>query len=128
MLSYSEVKRLLDSVSGSEPADLRDRAILEVMYGCGLRASETIGLEVGSVDLKRGFLRAHGKGSKERIVPLGREASAAVKRYLRSGRGRRWPAIATSGPVPQPARRRPDPAGALQGDPGPRRRSASAIA
>jgi integrase/recombinase XerD len=44
-------------------------------------------LEVGSVDLKRGFLRAHGKGSKERIVPLGREAAAAVKRYLRSGRG-----------------------------------------
>ena len=87
VLSYSEVKRLLDSVSGSDPADLRDRAILEVMYGCGLRASETIGLEVGSVDLKRGFLRAHGKGSKERIVPLGREAAAAVKRYLRSGRG-----------------------------------------
>ena len=87
VLSYSEVKRLLDSVSGSEPADLRDRAILEVMYGCGLRASETIGLEIGSVDLKRGFLRAHGKGSKERIVPLGREATSAVNRYLRSGRG-----------------------------------------
>jgi integrase/recombinase XerD len=87
VLGYAEVKRLLDSVSGSDPADLRDRAILEVMYGCGLRASETIGLEVGSVDLKRGFLRARGKGSKERIVPLGREATAAVKRYLRSGRG-----------------------------------------
>ena len=57
------------------------------MYGCGLRASETVGLEVGSIDLKRGFLRAHGKGSKERIVPVGREANAAVKRYLRSGRG-----------------------------------------
>ena len=66
---------LLDSVSGSDPADLRDRALLEVMYGCGLRASETIGLEVGSIDLRRGFLRAHGKGSKERIVPLGRQAS-----------------------------------------------------
>ena len=87
VLGYSEVKKLLESVSGSAPADLRDRAILEVMYGCGLRASETVGLEVGSIDLKRGFLRAHGKGSKERIVPLGREAGAAVKRYLRSGRG-----------------------------------------
>jgi integrase/recombinase XerD len=86
VLSYSEVKRLIDSVSGSQPADLRDRAILEVMYGCGLRASETVGLEAGSVDLKRGFLRAYGKGSKERIVPLGREANSAVKRYLRSGR------------------------------------------
>jgi len=86
VLGYSEVKRLLDSVSGSDPADLRDRAILEVMYGCGLRASETVGLEIGSIDIERGFLRAHGKGSKERIVPVGREAAAAVRRYLRSGR------------------------------------------
>jgi len=86
VLSYAEVKQLLESVNGSDPADLRDRAILEVMYGCGLRASETTGLEVGSVDLRRGFVRAHGKGSKERIVPLGREATTAVRRYLRSGR------------------------------------------
>ena len=87
VLTYSEVKKLLDSVNGADPADLRDRALLEVMYGCGLRASETIGLEAtGSVDLRRGFLRAHGKGSKERIVPLGSEAATAVGRYLRSGR------------------------------------------
>ncbi|MFN8150831.1 MAG: site-specific tyrosine recombinase [Solirubrobacterales bacterium] len=87
VLGYSEVKKLLDSVNGADPADLRDRAILEVMYGCGLRASETIGLEVtGSIDLRRGFLRAQGKGSKERIVPLGSEAATAVGRYLRSGR------------------------------------------
>ena len=87
VLSYAEVKKLLESVNGSDPADLRDRALLEVMYGCGLRASETIGLEAtGSVDIRRGFLRAQGKGSKERIVPLGREASAAISRYLRSGR------------------------------------------
>lgn len=87
VLTYPEVKKLLDSVGGAEPADLRDRAILEVMYGCGLRASETIGLEAtGSIDRRRGFLRAYGKGSKERIVPLGREAAAAVARYLRSGR------------------------------------------
>jgi integrase/recombinase XerD len=90
VLGYSEVKGLLESVSGSDPAELRDRAILEVMYGCGLRASETVGLELGSVDLEHGFLRAYGKGSKERIVPLGREAVAAIKRYLRSAR----PAIA----------------------------------
>jgi integrase/recombinase XerD len=86
VLGYAEVKRLLDSVSGADPADLRDRAILEVMYGCGLRASETVGLETGSIDLEHGFLRAYGKGSKERIVPVGREAVAAVRRYLRSGR------------------------------------------
>lgn len=95
VLGYSEVKRLLDSVNGADPADLRDRAILEVMYGCGLRASETTGLETGSIDLRRGFLRAHGKGSKERIVPVGREAIAAVRRYLRSGR----PALAAGADV-----------------------------
>jgi integrase/recombinase XerD len=91
VLGYSEVKRLLESVAGAEPPDLRDRALLEVMYGCGLRASETVGLELGSVNLERGFLRAYGKGSKERIVPLGREAAAALKRYLREGR----PALAS---------------------------------
>lgn len=90
VLGYGEVKRLLEGVSGGAPADLRDRAILEVMYGCGLRASETIGLELGSIDLEHGFLRAYGKGSKERIVPLGTEAGRAIRRYLRSGR----PAIA----------------------------------
>ena len=92
VLGYSEVKQLLESVSGAEPADLRDRALLEVMYGCGLRASETVGLELGSIDLEHGFLRAYGKGSKERIVPVGREAAAALKRYLRDGR----PAIASA--------------------------------
>jgi integrase/recombinase XerD len=86
VLGYGEVKRLLESVSGSDEISLRDRALLEVMYGCGLRASEVIGLEVGHVDLRRGFVRAHGKGSKERTVPLGREAAAAIERYLRAGR------------------------------------------
>ena len=65
---------------------LRDRALLEVMYACGLRASETIGLELSDVDLRNGFLRVEGKGSKERIVPLGRQAIAAINRYLRAGR------------------------------------------
>jgi integrase/recombinase XerD len=86
VLAVGEVSKLLESVSGADPPSLRDRAILEVMYGCGLRASETIGLEVGSVDLRRGFLRAFGKGSKERIVPLGSQAAAATRRWLRNGR------------------------------------------
>lgn len=86
VLSYAEVKHLIEQVRGAKPAALRDRAILEVMYGCGLRASETIRLEATDVDLDRGFLRAYGKGSKERIVPLGRQAADAVRRYLRSGR------------------------------------------
>jgi integrase/recombinase XerD len=86
VLTYAEVKRLLESVSGADPVSLRDRALLEVMYGCGLRASEAVGLDVNDVDLRRSFVRAHGKGNKERVVPLGREAASAVVRYLRSGR------------------------------------------
>jgi integrase/recombinase XerD len=86
VLSYSEVKKLLSSPRGGEPAALRDRALLEVMYACGLRASEVVGLDVTDVDMQRGFVRAHGKGSKDRIVPLGRQASTAVQRYLASGR------------------------------------------
>src|SRR5215213_5781473 len=86
VLSYAEVKKLLDSAAGADAIQLRDRALLELMYGCGLRASEAVGLEVTDVDLRRGFVRPHGKGSKERMVPVGREAAAAVTRYLRSGR------------------------------------------
>ena len=86
VLNYSEVQKLLASPKGSEPTTLRDRALLEVMYACGLRASETIGLELGDVDLHEGFLRARGKGSKERLVPLGRQAIAAIRAYPRGGR------------------------------------------
>jgi integrase/recombinase XerD len=86
VLNYAEVQRLLAAPRGSEPTTLRDRALLEVMYACGLRASETIGLGMSDVDLREGLLRAHGKGSKERIVPLGRKAIAAISAYLRGGR------------------------------------------
>src|SRR5688572_18496325 len=86
VLNYAEVQKLLASPRGSDPSALRDRALLELMYACGLRASETIGLEVGDIDLEHGFLRARGKGSKERLVPLGRKAAAAVSVYLRGGR------------------------------------------
>jgi integrase/recombinase XerD len=86
VLNYAEVQKLLAAPSGSEPTTLRDRALLEVMYACGLRASETIGLDIADVDLDEGFLRARGKGSKERLVPLGRKAIAAISGYMRSGR------------------------------------------
>jgi integrase/recombinase XerD len=86
VLNYSEVQKLLAAPRGSEPTALRDRALLEVMYACGLRASETIGLETADVDLREGFLHARGKGSKERLVPLGRQAIAAISGYLRGGR------------------------------------------
>jgi integrase/recombinase XerD len=86
VLNYAEVQKLLASPRGDEPTALRDRALLEVMYACGLRASETIGLELSDIDLRQGFLRARGKGSKERLVPLGRKAIAAISVYQRSAR------------------------------------------
>ena len=86
VLGLGDVKRLLEGASGADPISLRDRALLETMYACGLRASEATGLEVTDVDLRRGFVRAQGKGSKERIVPLGREAAGALRRYLTRGR------------------------------------------
>jgi integrase/recombinase XerD len=86
VLNYAEVQKLLASPHGDEPTTLRDRALLEVMYACGLRASETIGLEIADIDLHEGFLRARGKGGKERLVPLGRKAIAAISSYLRGGR------------------------------------------
>jgi integrase/recombinase XerD len=88
VLSRAEVKRLLDAPRGTEPRSLRDRALLELMYACGLRASEAIGLEVADVDLEDGVLRAQGKGSKERLVPVGRTAVSAVRVYLERGRPR----------------------------------------
>ncbi len=86
VLSHAEVTKLLESARGADPIAVRDRALLEIMYGCGLRASEAIGLEVGDVDVRHGFVRPHGKGSKDRVVPLGREAARAIDRYLRLGR------------------------------------------
>jgi integrase/recombinase XerD len=86
VLTREQVARLLAQPRGSQPLALRDRAVLESMYACGLRASEAVGLELADVDLEEGLLRARGKGSKERIVPIGRQALAALHAYLRSGR------------------------------------------
>ena len=86
VLTRGEVQALLSSPSGSDPAARRDRALLEVMYACGLRASEVIGLDVSDVDLDEGLLRARGKGSKERVVPVGRAAVGAIRAYLAYGR------------------------------------------
>jgi integrase/recombinase XerD len=88
VLSRDEVQKLLEQPAGTEPTTLRDRALLEVMYACGLRASEAIALEVGDLDLEAGVLRARGKGSKERLVPLGSAAARALLSYLGRGRPR----------------------------------------
>jgi integrase/recombinase XerD len=86
VLTREEVSLLLRQPAGMEPLPLRDRALLEVMYACGLRASETIALELGDVDLEEGMLRARGKGSKERIVPVGSAAVGALRAWCERGR------------------------------------------
>jgi integrase/recombinase XerD len=81
VLSREQVGKLLEQPKGAEPLALRDRALLELMYACGLRVSEAIALEVADMDLEEGMLRARGKGSKERIVPVGRRAIEALALY-----------------------------------------------
>lgn len=78
--------RLLDSVSGTDPRDIRDRAMLELLYGCGLRVTELLGLTLESIPDTADFIRCTGKGSKDRIVPLGGEAADSLIRYLSSAR------------------------------------------
>jgi integrase/recombinase XerD len=86
VLTRDEIARLLSEPKGTEPRMLRDRGLLEVMYACGLRASEAVGLELSDIDLDEGVLRTRGKGSKERLVPVGRQAVAALRVYLARGR------------------------------------------
>ena len=81
-LSQQEVGAILDAPGEADPAGIRDRAILETLYGAGLRISELVGLDVDEVDLDEGSVRVMGKGSKERIVPLGRFAVRALESYL----------------------------------------------
>ena len=86
VLTRGEIESLLSQPLGTDPHPLRDRALLELMYACGLRASEAIGLELEDMDLEERVLRARGKGSKERIVPIGQAAASAVAIYLERGR------------------------------------------
>jgi integrase/recombinase XerD len=86
VLSRGEVDKLLSQPRGTEPAAMRDRALLELMYASGLRASEAIGLEVRDLDIEDRVLRARGKGSKERLVPIGGAALRALEQYLQRGR------------------------------------------
>jgi integrase/recombinase XerD len=85
-LSLGEVERLIDAANGVTPRSLRDRALVELLYGAGLRVSEAVGLERGDVDLEGRTVRCIGKGDKERVVPLGTQAAAALRRYLARGR------------------------------------------
>ena len=85
-LSPAEAERLVEAANGTTPRDLRDRALVELLYGAGLRVSEAVGLHKSSVDLDARLLRCIGKGSKERVVPIGRHAAQSLRRYLSRGR------------------------------------------
>jgi integrase/recombinase XerD len=85
-LSPAEVERLIEAANGVTPRALRDRALVELLYGSGLRVSEAVGLDRGRLDLTNRLVRPLGKGGKERVVPVGREAETALRRYLSRGR------------------------------------------
>jgi len=86
VLSEKQVFDMLEAVSGDDPRSLRDRALLEVMYGCGLRVSEACELKVEDIVADGELLRIVGKGAKERVVPIGGAAGRALSAYLASGR------------------------------------------
>jgi integrase/recombinase XerD len=88
VLSVSEVEAILAQVRAAGAAGQRDLAMIELLYGCGLRASELVSLRLADVDLEGGLVRCLGKGGKERVVPVGSHAVAALARYVNDGRRR----------------------------------------
>ena len=86
-LTVDDMFRLLESPSANTPAGLRDRAILEVIYSCGLRVSEVVGLNWSDIDFTLELVRVRGKGGKERLVPIGRKALAALAAYRANQHG-----------------------------------------
>ena len=86
-LSEDDVENLLSEPDPEVPIELRDKAMMEILYGCGLRVSELVALTVDEVNLRQGVIRIVGKGNKERLVPLGEEAVDWLVRYMREGRG-----------------------------------------
>jgi len=85
-LSPGEAERLIEAAAGTQPRALRDQALVELLYGAGLRVSEAVGLDKAGVDLDDRLVRVLGKGGKERAVPIGRPAAGALHRYLSRGR------------------------------------------
>ncbi len=88
VLSLADVEAMLAAADGTDPLALRDRTILELLYGCGLRSQEAVGLLLADVDAPQAQLIVRGKGGKTRVVPVGDVAAGAVRRYLERGRPR----------------------------------------
>jgi len=86
VLTIQEIDKIFSMVDISNPLGLRDRAILETLYACGLRVSELINIEINDLYLKEGYIRVIGKGSKERIVPIGNSASDFIEKYIKESR------------------------------------------
>ena len=95
MLKASEVAALLDSIPATTPLELRDRALFELAYACGLRAEELVSLDLESIDFDAETVRVEGKGGKTRLVPVGEHAPPALERYLARGR----PALRPTAPA-----------------------------
>lgn len=85
-LSAPEMERLLAAAAGDTPLEIRDRAIVELLYASGLRVAELCGARLENLDLDEGFIRVVGKGNKQRLVPVGAQAREALRRYLDAGR------------------------------------------
>lgn len=85
-LSVEQVQRLLSQPDTVRPHGLRDQAMLELLYGTGMRVSEMLGLKLDDVRFEMGYLRCVGKGNRERLIPVGRAALGSVRKYLRDGR------------------------------------------
>jgi site-specific recombinase XerD len=103
-LRVDEVVSLLVAAGGTEPVTLRDRLIFELLYGCGLRSQEAVDLDVADVHAGEGDLVVRGKGGKTRIVPMGEETAAALRRYLERGRGKLAAGAAAARQRPTPPR------------------------
>lgn len=88
IMTVSQVAKLLEQPDGKTPSGLRDKAMLELLYATGIRVSELVDLNIADVNLDMGFLRCLGKGSKERIVPVGKSAIESIDTYLHKGRGK----------------------------------------
>ena len=86
VLSYEEIQKMIDSIDLSQPTGHRNKAMIEVMYGCGLRVSELIGLQISNIYKEDGFLRIIGKGSKERLVPIGDSSLKILYQYIDGAR------------------------------------------